>query len=172
MIERPDLNGLRVCFPYHYAIYMMDEGKKRWIPSPQVYTALFVNQDQPLGGMIRISPPNRGGVIRDSSIADISNGSDIPDTAILFKYYDNSAVFLLDGQAPNHVKRLITSPAVMNHYGFNWEKIQVWNMPIASSNILDGNPITNPPGVIEFPLDHSPKTNTEITEYNNWRALL
>jgi len=172
MTERPDLNGLRVCLPYYAAIYLIDEGKKRWIPSEQVYNALFTPLEGRPYGMLGNNFTHRDGVIRDINIKDIANGSDIPDTAALFKYSDNQAVYLLDGKAPNHVKRWIASPAAMNHYFFNWDKIQVWNMPYASSNIPDGTPIRNPSGVFEFSLDHTPKTNQELIDYLKWRALL
>lgn len=130
---RTDLNGLRVRLsPKHAAIYLIDEGKKRHIPNPQVYNALFANWE---------------GVVGDLNINAIPDGSKIPETAILFRCVDSPKVFLLDGVAPNQVKRHITAPHVMDHYNFDWNKIHVWNVPLAAIVYPDGTPINNPPGV-------------------------
>jgi hypothetical protein len=94
---RTDLNGLRVRLPKHAPIYLVDEGKKRHIPNPQVYNELFKDWT---------------GVVAD-----------------------------------NQVKRHVASPAVMEHYHFNWDHIHVWNVPLSAIGYPDGTQIRNPPNV-------------------------
>ena len=71
-------------------------------------------------------------------------GNNIPETAILFKCIDSPKVFLLDGVAPNQSKRWITSPAVMDRYNFDWNKIHVFNVPLSALKFPDGPNIDNP----------------------------
>ena len=89
---RNDLNGLRVRLPGTAPIYLIDLGKKRHIPNPQVYRELF---------------STLGGLVEDINIDDIPTGDPIPETALLFRCADSAKVFLLDGTPPNQVKRHI-----------------------------------------------------------------
>ncbi|MCZ7384968.1 MAG: hypothetical protein O8C63_09505 [Candidatus Methanoperedens sp.] len=126
---RKDLNGLRVRLPGSAPIYLIDEGKKRHIPNPQVYNELFSTWE---------------GVIDDIDIDEITTGVSIPETATLFKCIDSPKVFLLDGVAPNQVKRHIFSPDVMNRYKFNWGRVHLWNVPLSAIAFPDGTTIKNP----------------------------
>lgn len=130
---RTDLNGLRVQLPGTSPIYIVDLGKKRHIPNPQVYDELFTDWK---------------GIAQDVNIDGITTGDPIPDTAILFRCYDSPKIFLLDGNSPNYVKRHIASPAVMDHYNFNWNKVHVFNVQLNIIAIPDGAPIRNPPNAI------------------------
>lgn len=129
---RVDIRGLRVQLPGNTAIYLIDTtGKKRHIPNPQVYNAIFKNWE---------------GIIQDLDVNDIENGPPLSANAILFKCIDSPNVYLLDsGATPSsYVKRHIANPAVMDRWNFDWNKVHVWNVPLSSIGYPDGSPITNP----------------------------
>lgn len=126
---RNDLNGLRVRLPGTAPIYLIDLGKKRHIPNPQVYRELF---------------STLGGLVEDINIDDIPDGDPIPEEAYLFRCDDNPKIFLRDGKQPNTVKRHIVSPVVMDRYCFSWDHVHLWNVPLADIGIPDGPPIRNP----------------------------
>ena len=126
---RNDLNGLRVQLPGNPAIYLIDNGRKRHIPSPPVYNQLFSTW---------------AGVIQDIDVNDIELGEAIPNTAILFRCSNSPAVFLLDGNSPHQIKRHIASPAVMDRYSFDWNKIHVFNVNVDDLSWPNGPQITNP----------------------------
>jgi hypothetical protein len=111
---RNDLNGLRVKVPGDPKIYLVDMGQKRWIPNPTVYNNLFRNWD---------------GVREEIAVTSIDTGPDIPTDAMLFICRDSGKVFLLDMQNGQFVKRWVTSPAAMDKYYFNWDKIVKLNFP-------------------------------------------
>lgn len=127
--RRPDLNGLRLILPGTAPVYLVDMGEKRWIPNPQVYNQLFRDWN---------------GIIQDIDILEITTGTTIPVTAILFRCFNSPKVFLLDGEPPHQIKRWITSPAVMDRYNFDWNKIHVFNVPLEALNYPDGPDINNP----------------------------
>ena len=104
LAPRPDLNGLRVKSPTNAAIYLIDQGVRRYIPNPQTYNNLFRDWN---------------GVIIDISINDISEGSSISNDAILAKPSNAAPFYLIDGGQ----KRWITSPAAMDKYYFAWNRI-------------------------------------------------
>lgn len=124
---RTDLNGLRVRLPGSPPIYLIDLGKRRHIPNPQVYDRLFTTW---------------AGVIDDIDIDEIWLGDPIPETAMLFACSDSPKVFLLDGIPPKQVKRHVFDPATMERYKFRWP--QPWNSPLNSIGWPDGPPIKNP----------------------------
>lgn len=126
---RTDLNGLRVRLPGSAPIYLIDLGKRRHIPNPQVYHQLFSTWD---------------GVFEDLDVDEIQLGDPIPETAVLFRCVDSPKVFLLDGNSPNQVKRHVVAPAVMDRYKLDWRKVQVWNVPLSAIVYPDGPPIRNP----------------------------
>jgi hypothetical protein len=128
-MKRNDINGLRLQVPASAPIYMVDMGKIRWIPSPQVYDQLFRDSN---------------GIIQDIDTCEIEKGDPIPETAMLFRCIDSPKVFLLDGQFPHQTKRWITSPDVMNRYNFDWNKITVFNTPLDAIKYPDGPDIENP----------------------------
>jgi len=101
---RPDLNGFRVKSPASPAIYLIDNGLRRWIPNPETYNNLFRDWS---------------GIIIDINIDDIPLGSNISDGAILARPYHGNPVYLIDRRK----KRWITSPAAMDKYHFAWNRI-------------------------------------------------
>jgi hypothetical protein len=128
---RQDLNGLRLQVPGIDTIYLVDEGKIRGIPSPEVYNHLFRDWN---------------GIVQDIDVNEIDAGEKIPDTAILFKVEDLDTVYLLDGIAPNQIKRGIVSVEVFDQYNFSWDQVfkNTWNVPISALKYPDGHPIAGP----------------------------
>jgi len=120
---RTDLDGLRFRKPGEDTVYVIDQGKKRGIPNPGVYDALFKTWDN---------------IHLDIDINAIDDGPAVDQTAILFRCYDNPKVFLFD----NGKKRWIESPAVMDRFQFNWNSIHVWNTPLSAIGYPDGPTIT------------------------------
>ena len=120
---RVDLEGLRFRKPGEDTVYLIDQGKKRAIPDPNVYAALFRTWDN---------------IHLDIDINAIDDGPPVGTTAILFRCYDGPAVYLLD----NNKKRLITSPGVMERFQFDWNRIHVWNVSISQLNYQDGPTIS------------------------------
>lgn len=128
-IERNDLNGLCVTKPKSRKIYLIDAGRRRLV-SPAVFSTLFERDVE---------------IYEDLDIAFIAAGTPIPDEAFLFRCTDSPKVFLADGVEPRRVKRHIANPDVMERYGFDWGRIQVFNVPLSAIGWPDGPPITNPP---------------------------
>jgi len=126
---RTDLNGLRLRLPGAAPIYLIDLGKRRHIPNPEVYNQIFSTWK---------------GVFDDIDIDEIPLAEPIPETAILFRCFDNPKVFFLDGNPPNYEMRHIVAPAVMDRYKFDWGKIHVWNVPLDAIGYPHGDPIRNP----------------------------
>jgi hypothetical protein len=127
---RPDLNGSRLRNKAIGQIYLMDCGKRRYIPSKQVYFKLFKDWD---------------GII-DVDIDEIDEVDGIPETGILFKCFDKPNVFLLDGVAPHQKKRWIPSLEVFNHYHFDMSKVEVLNesLSVIDKKYPDGPDIAQP----------------------------
>ncbi len=73
--DRNDLNGLRVQLPGQAAIYLMDKGKKRHIPNPQVYNELFKSWD---------------GVVQEQLMSGLRLG--VPQSLVLDDMDDDTAV--------------------------------------------------------------------------------
>jgi hypothetical protein len=96
-----ELNGLRVRAPGQAETYLIDQGQRRWIPNPETFNNLF-------SGEVTVSIDS----------INIPRGPDMTNGAILAQC--NATVFLID----NNVKRGISSPAVMEKYGFNWGQVQ------------------------------------------------
>lgn len=126
-IPRPDLNGKRIQDPEDNphgagAIYLIDEGMKRWIPNPGTYDNLF---------------RDGSGVIVDSKLAkEIPEMTPLSDGAILAMPAYYQSIWLID----NHQKRHVTSPAVMDKYHFAGGRIyQI--PPILLEYIPPGNSI-------------------------------
>ena len=128
---RPDLNGSRLKNKATGQIYLMDCGKRRYIPNKQVYFKLFKDWD---------------GSISDVDIDEIDEVDGIPETAILFKCNDSAKVFLLDGVAPHQKKRWIPSLEVFNRYYFNMRKVERFNEPLneIDKKYPDGPDIAQP----------------------------
>jgi len=104
---RPDLAGLRVKTPNRPEIYLIDpDGFRRRIPNPQTYNNLFRDWN---------------GVVVDIDITQIAESSPLTSGAILARADGTAPVFLIS----NGVKRWVTSPATMDKYYFNWNRVYV-----------------------------------------------
>jgi len=118
-VNYSQFNGLRVKAPNSPKIYLVDEGKRRWIPNPATFNNLFRSWDVYVG----------------IDIMSIPEGQQISDGAFLGKS-SKPEVYLID----NGKKRHITSPAVMDKYNFNWKTIII--LPnLAIDYIPTGTPI-------------------------------
>jgi len=104
MALRPDLNGRRMRHPNEPHVYLIDEGRRRWIPNPPTYNNLFRDWN---------------GIILDWNIANIDRGSDIANGAVLARQEGMAPVYLVEFQ-----KRRIDSPAAMDRYYFNWNAVR------------------------------------------------
>jgi hypothetical protein len=124
---RKDLDGLRIRMPGQDGVYLIDQGKKRGIPSIQLYNQLFKTWDN---------------IHLDLDIEEIDTGENLPTTAVLFRCVDDPRVFFLDGCPPNQIKRHIFSPAVMDRFQFDWTKVHVWYVSIDAIKYPDGPEIT------------------------------
>lgn len=107
MALHPELNGQRLKLPNDPAVYLIDQGKRRWVPDPGTYNNLF-------------SLPILQGVGTDYNLLDIDLGTQITHDAVLAQPVGGAAVYLID----NGVKRQINSPDIMTKYNFDWNKIQ------------------------------------------------
>ncbi|MFI1800282.1 hypothetical protein ACH427_23425 [Streptomyces sp. NPDC020379] len=114
----PELNGKRVKGINGPAIYLILDGKRRWIPNPDTYNNLFRGWD---------------GIQSVVDINSIDDGGQLSDGAILGKSPNAPQVYLIS----NGVKRWITSPAAMDKYDFAWNKIVVLS-PVAIGSIPTG----------------------------------
>jgi hypothetical protein len=116
---RPDLNGLRLkgSGPEQY---LVDRGYRRWIPDIATRDRLF-----------------RDDRYQAFDVQAIAEGQAISANAILVRAEGRQEVFLLDAG----VKRWITSPAVMDRYGFSWDNIQQVSPPILLDYVPAGDPI-------------------------------
>ncbi|MGK5732146.1 hypothetical protein [Streptomyces sp. URMC 124] len=120
--RHPELNGARLKGVNSPAVYLILDGKRRWIPNPATYNNLFRNWN---------------GIQTVVDIAAIDDGGQLSDGAILAKSPDGPAVYLVS----NGVKRWITSPAAMDKYYFDWNKI-VSVSPVALNAIPTGAAIS------------------------------
>jgi molybdate-binding protein len=106
MAIRHDLNGHRVKHPSAPQVYLIDSGRRRWIPNPATYNNLFRDWD---------------GIIVDANLVNsVDAWDDIADGALLARAEGTGEVFFID----NRVKRRIISPAAMDRYYFNWGAIR------------------------------------------------
>jgi hypothetical protein len=95
---------MRVKLPNSHAVYVIERGKKRWIPNPRTYNNLFKNWN---------------GIHVSLYVADIPTGRPIQNGALLFKSGAHPAVYITD----HGKKRHIINPNVFNKYHFAWNKI-------------------------------------------------
>ncbi|MGK5549679.1 hypothetical protein ACSNOH_33895 [Streptomyces sp. URMC 127] len=120
--RHPELNGARLKGVNSPAVYLILDGKRRWIPNPATYNNLFRSWD---------------GIQTVIDIDAVDDGGQLSDGAILAKSPGEPAVYLVS----NGVKRWITSPAAMDKYYFDWNKI-VNVSPVALNAIPTGAPIS------------------------------
>jgi len=95
------------------AIYLIDQGRKRWIVSPAQYERLFRTWDN---------------VHPDLHLDQIDDGPPLAELAKLVRFATDPAVFFAEGGDDNNtgVLRWIASGAVMDRYQFDWNKIVWW----------------------------------------------
>jgi hypothetical protein len=106
MGTRPDLAGKRLQVPGQAEVDLIDDnGTRRWIPDPDTYNNLFRNWS---------------GIIQDIDTIEINQGPQISHGAHLAQAPGHAEVYLID----NGQKRWITSPAAMDKFYFDWNKIQ------------------------------------------------
>ncbi|GAA3028639.1 hypothetical protein GCM10020000_01440 [Streptomyces olivoverticillatus] len=118
----PELNGLRVKGINGPEIYLILDGRRHWIPNPATYNNLFRDWN----GIQTIVDPD-----------SIDNGGQLSDGAFLGKSPNAPEVYLIS----NGVKRWITSPAAMDKYYFNWNRIK-YVEPVALQAIPQGGNIS------------------------------
>ncbi len=111
----PQFNGISVKAPNAPAIYLVDQGCRRHIPNPATFELLFRDWSYYTG----------------IDIYGIDQCTPISTGAHLAKCPPLPAVYLID----NAKKRHVASPAVMDKYNFDWNKIE-----IVSCNVLDAIP--------------------------------
>ncbi|MFF7725306.1 hypothetical protein [Streptomyces sp. NPDC008001] len=120
--RHPELNGARLKGVNSPAVYLILDGKRHWIPNPATYNNLFRNWN---------------GIQSVIDIGAIDDGGQLSDGAILAKSPGEPAVYLVS----NGIKRWITSPAAMDKYYFDWNKI-VNISPVALNSIPTGAAIS------------------------------
>ena len=118
-MKRPDLEGLRVRLAGNDGVYLVDQGQKRLILSPNSYNRLFMTWSN---------------IHVDLDVEMIDSGPVMDANAFLFKHFDSPKVFLYD----TGKKRWIMSPASMTRYQFDWSKVQIYSSPLASNGWPDG----------------------------------
>ena len=110
---RTDLDGLRMRKPGDDAVYLIDEGKKRYVPY-EAYITLFKNWEY---------------IHLDINIDNIETGDPIDQNAWLWKCNDNPKVYLMDGKPGSYKKRHIKNTKVFKRFHFSWENVQRYNVP-------------------------------------------
>jgi hypothetical protein len=104
-VPRPDLAGLRLVAPNPTAIYLVDpHGYLRWIPDPTTYNYLFRDWN---------------GIVTDVDLINIAQGAPLSSGALLAQGVGTLAIYLVS----NGSKQLITSPAAMDKYYFNYNTV-------------------------------------------------
>jgi hypothetical protein len=98
------LNGMRVAIPGSPAVYLIDQGRRRWIPSEAAYNRIF---------------PDYEGLEWNYLYLFVEEGPALNDAVSLVVSDENPAVYLLDGS----VKRWISSEGVFDYYHFDRNKI-------------------------------------------------
>jgi len=141
MTLRPDLNGLRMQQYGDPRVYLVDQGQKRWIPSPAVMGFLFRTWTYHYD-LAEVT--HWDSVILDLDVNQIDDGPQLPNDSILFMADDSPKVFLRDTLGGNYVKRWITSPDAMDRFQFDWGKINHWNIPLSAVGYPDGPNINWP----------------------------
>ena len=120
--QASQLDGQRVVFLGDVdrgAVYLVDRGTRRHIPDPDTYNSLFRSWD----GIYQAIDPD-----------SIPVGAPLTSGAVLMKGESSDTVFLVESGK----KRGIPSPAVMDKYDFDWNKIHVVPQIVANS-IPDGD---------------------------------
>jgi hypothetical protein len=104
-VPRPDLSGLRLIAPNGGAIYLVDpHGYLRLIPDPTTYYNLFRDLN---------------GIVTDVDLINIAMGPPLTSGALLAQGVGTLAIYLVS----NGSKQLVTSPAAMDKYYFNYNTV-------------------------------------------------
>jgi hypothetical protein len=106
-VAQPDTDfaGMRIRMPRSTRIYLVDpEGFRRWIPDQATYTNLFRN----------------GADVTEWDVRLIAERDQISSGAVLVRAEGSVPVYVVS----NGQKRWITSPEVMDKYGFEWSQIR------------------------------------------------
>jgi hypothetical protein len=101
----PEFNGDRVQLPTKDPVYLVLDGKRCHVPDPQTSKNLF---------------DDRVGPDRSDLIELIALGTPLESGALLIKADDNPTYYLLT----NGKKRKINSPAILNLYHFDSQKVR------------------------------------------------
>jgi hypothetical protein len=121
---RPDLNGLQIRNPGNGMIYWIDEGRRRHILNPSVYTNLFVSK-------------SLDAIDTESITLGTTVNSDNRLVRCGEKNHSlNNRIYFLD----QGKKRHIANPKAMDKNNFNWKKVSTIDCPVLSS-IPDGETI-------------------------------
>ncbi|MBV8523410.1 MAG: hypothetical protein JOY71_15015 [Acetobacteraceae bacterium] len=119
MSVRRDLDGLRLQTPGDPAVYMIDQGTKRHVADPQTYTALFRDWNS---------------IVQDADTNEIDTGPEIAAGTALVQGFGDAHVYLVD----QGTKRWIESPATMDRYDFDWNKI--FRVPMGAIQAMPDGP--------------------------------
>jgi hypothetical protein len=109
---RPELNGTRMRDTSTQRIYLIDQGWRRWIPSPTCYENIFANWDNIL--------------TMTTEDGQIDEGPAISETATIIEVQQadgHAYQYFLDPGAK--LARLIPSPTIISKYNFTSPKAQV-----------------------------------------------
>jgi hypothetical protein len=121
---KPELNGrlykVRRDDP---RIFLIDRGQRRFVPDPATFNNLFLQ--------------SQWETEINANLFDITPGDSIESGAVLVRGDGTAQVYLVD----RGEKRLITSPAVMDKYSFDWNRVYVVP-PILVRSIRSADPIS------------------------------
>jgi hypothetical protein len=129
-------------------VYLIDEGRRRLIPSDTVMARLFTDGETEGEG----EDEDRSydyhpltGVILDLHVNQIDAGRPLPEECVIFEAADSPQVFLLDSDSGGEqVKRWITDEETMDRFQFDWDKIKSWDVALADLDLPDGPDISWP----------------------------
>lgn len=125
MVRQRLSNGQRVQQPGLPRIYLVDNGRLRWIVDADVYMGIFKDWK----GILSVN------------VQSYPQGPPLVRGTLLFKHPNNPRVYLYDKEDGRRwVKRWIVNPHTFNFYHFDWNKIQIKNPstfnPPNGSNIV------------------------------------
>lgn len=125
---RTDHNGNRIRHIASKRVFLVDEGKLRYIPHPDTLTTILRNWD---------------GIIDVPNLDEWVEGRDIRRDAKLEQGTPSGKVYLIDQPERDGEwkKRYISSPAVMDKYHFRWPGHKTADATL--DGIPDGNTISS-----------------------------
>lgn len=113
------------------SIYVLEDGKRRWISSPTSFLSHGFRWDQVI-------------TISEAEMAVYPVGSTLQARAgTLLKAETNPSVYVTDLSGSMYIKRWITSPAAFEALGYKWEDIQIVS-DVELSSYTEGAPISGP----------------------------